>query len=103
MEYRLFITDDYYYDINEACNYIERKLNAPYASSRLRSRTEQIINFLIRTPKMFQIIDKYDRVKRRYRRAIINNFIMLYTIDEDDFVYISHLYNDGRDYLNELL
>ncbi len=102
MEYKVFITDDYYYDINAACTYIENILKSPYASNRLRNRVEQLINNLHIMPRMFQIIDKYDKVRRRYRRAIANNYVMLYTVDEDDMVYVSHLYYDGRDYFNKL-
>ena len=88
MAYKTKLTEDLIHNINEICQYINNKLKLTEASLRPREKV--------------RLIEKYDRVKRRYRRAIINNYIMLYTID-NDIVYISHLYYNGRNYLNELL
>lgn len=102
MVYKTKMTEDLIHDINEICEYINNKLKLSEASKRLREKVRLKVMLLENTPMMFSIIEKYDRVKRRYRRAIINNYIMLYTID-NDIVYISHLYYNGRNYLNELL
>ena len=43
-----------------------------------------------------------DDLKRRYRRIVIENFVVLYTIDEDNgIVYVSHMYYGGRNYLGK--
>ena len=49
-------------------------------------------------------IEKVDRVKRQYRRLVVNNYIILYTVDEKEkIVYIAHIYYGGRNYLDENL
>lgn len=102
MVYKTKMTEDFIHDVYEICEYINNKLKLTEASKRLREKVRLKVLFLENTPMMFSVIEKYDRVKRRYRRAIINNYVMLYTID-NDIVYISHLYYNGRDYLNVLL
>ena len=102
MVFKVYATEDFRNDVNEVCMYMETNFKSIYASNNIKLRIKNIFLLLENTPMMFSVIEKYDRVKRRYRRAIINNYIMLYTID-NDIVYISHLYYNGRNYLNELL
>lgn len=102
MVFKVYATEDFRNDVNEVCMYMETNFKSIYASNNIKLRIKHIFLLLENTPMMFSVIEKYDRVKRRYRRAIINNYIMLYTID-NDIVYISHLYYNGRNYLNELL
>ena len=46
-------------------------------------------------------IEKIDKPKRQYRRMVINNYVILYTIDEiEKIVYIAHIYCGRRDYLD---
>ena len=102
MVYKTRMTEDFINDISEICNYIHTSFKSLEVSKRLRKNVRYKVLLLEHTPKMFPMIEKFDRTKRRYRRAIINNYIMLYTIDEN-IIYISHLYYSGRNYLNELL
>ena len=52
------------------------------------------------SPKIYAEIEKLDELKRNYRRIVTKNFVILYTIDEDNsVVYISHMYYGGRNYL----
>ncbi len=40
-----------------------------------------------------------DELMRNYRRIVIKNFVVLYTIDEEHkIVYISHMYYGKRNY-----
>ena len=51
-------------------------------------------------PQIHTKIEKYDSLKRIYRRIVIKNFIILYTIDEENkIVYVSHMYYGRRNYL----
>ena len=46
-------------------------------------------------------IEKTDRTERQYRRMIVNNYVILYTIDElEKIVYIAHIYYGERNYLD---
>ena len=46
-------------------------------------------------------IEIADRTERQYRRLVVNNYVILYTIDEEEkIVYIAHIYYGGRNYLD---
>ena len=53
------------------------------------------------SPRMCTEIEKIDRTERQYRRMIVNNYVILYTIDElEKIVYIAHIYYGERNYLD---
>ena len=55
---------------------------------------------LAESPKIYAKIDKKDRMKREFKRMVVDNFIDLYTIDEHKkTIYISHMYSGRRNYL----
>ena len=46
-------------------------------------------------------IEKTDKTERQYRRMVVNNYVILYTIDEQEkIVYVAHIYYGGRNYLD---
>lgn len=104
MEYKVKLTDVFLEEIEEICNYITNKLKNIDASNRLREKVIYNILLLENSPKMCAKIGKVDRVKRQYRRLVVNNYIILYTVDEKEkIVYIAHIYYGGRNYLDENL
>ena len=104
MEYKVRFTDKCLDDIEEACQYIEEKLKAENAVNRLRTKIKDSIKGLFISPEMYAKIEKFDKVKRDYRRIPIDNYVLLYTIDkENKIVYIAHMYYSGRNYLEELI
>lgn len=55
---------------------------------------------LAESPRLYAKIEKKDRMKREFRRIVVDNYIILYTINEDKkTVYISHMYYGKRSYL----
>ncbi len=101
MEYRVKLTEQFLGEFEEICAYISNKLKNIDASNRLREKA--IYNILLseNSPRMCTEIEKVDRTERQYRRMIINNYVILYTIDEPEkIVYIAHIYYGGRNYLN---
>lgn len=60
--------------------------------------------FLENSPKIFVEKEKTDRAEIQYRRKVVNNYVILYTIDESEqIVYVAHIYYDGRNYANNLM
>ena len=54
-------------------------------------------------PKIHAKIEKSDELGRRYRKIIIKQYIILYTIDESNKqVYISNIFYKKSDYLNRI-
>ena len=101
MEYETAITETCIDEIDESCDYIEKVLKADMASNRLRKKIRYNIKKLKFSPKIYVKINKTDRNKRDYRRIVIDNYVIIYTIvEEDNTILISHMYYGGRDYLN---
>lgn len=104
MEYKVKFTEQCLEDIENICEYITEKLKEINASNNLRIKIMKVTENLIKNPKMYVQIDKSDKLKRKYRKIVINNYILLYTIDnKENVIYISHLYYFGRNYLQGLI
>ena len=104
MEYKIKLVDQFLIELEEICDYISNKLKNIDASNRLREKVIYNILLLENSPQMCTEIEKTDRIERKYRRMIINNFVILYTIDEPaKIVYVAHIYYSGRNYLNDEL
>ena len=101
MEYKVKLTDQFLDEFEEICDYISNKLKNMDASNRLREKVIYNILLLENFPKMCVEIEKVDRTERNYRRMIVNNYVILYTIDElEKVIYIAHIYYSGRNYLD---
>lgn len=100
MEYKVKLADEFIEEFEEICEYISNKLKNIDASNRLREKVMYNVLLLENSPKMFVEIEKIDRTDRIYRRIVINNFVVLYTIDEaEKVVYVAHVYYGGRNYI----
>lgn len=101
IKYKIVITPTARREINRIYDYILYDLNAEKAAKKLMQKVEAAIQELKYSPKIYVSIDKLDGVKRRYRRIVIRNFVILYTVDEEsNTVYVAHMYYSGRNYLD---
>ena len=101
MEYSIKLADQFLNEFEEICDYISKKLKNIDASNRLREKVIYNVLLLENSPKMCTEIEKTDRTERKYRRMVVNNYVILYTIDEQKkIVYVAHIYYAGRNYLN---
>lgn len=101
MEYEIEISETCIEEIEEICKYIETDLKAEQASNRLREKIRESIRTVKNSPKMYTTIDKTDRAGREYRRIVVGNYVILYTIiEEDNVILISHIYYGGRNYID---
>ena len=49
---------------------------------------------------MYATIEKHDKTDRVYHKMVVKNYIILYTIDEENKkVFISHMFYSRRNYL----
>ena len=102
-QYNVELTDECKKDIRNIYTYIRNNLDAEDAANRLSDQYEFAIRNLEYFSKIYAVIDKYENIRRIYRRIVVNNYIILFTIDEKDKkVYVSHIYYKGRDYLKEI-
>ena len=90
MEYRVKLTAQFLEEFDEIIDYISSQLKNIDASNRLREKVTNNILLLENSPRMCTGIEKTDRTERQYRRMIVNNYVILYTIDElEKIVYIA--------------
>ena len=87
-------------EIEKICEYISDKLKNIDASNRLREKVMYNVLLLEDSPKMFVEIEKTDKTKRAYRKIIVDNYTVLYTIDEENKIaYIAHIYYRRQNYI----
>jgi mRNA-degrading endonuclease RelE of RelBE toxin-antitoxin system len=104
MEYNIKLTDEFLEEIEEICNYISVNLKAPYVANKLREKVIYNILLLEKSPRMFSKIEKISKLERQYRRMVVNNYIILYTIDDNiKTIYVAHMYYVGRNYIYDLM
>ena len=88
-------------EINRIYEYISKDLYAERAAEKLMKQVEVEIQRLEYAPRSNIKIEKTDDLHRKYRRIVIKNYVILYTIDDyNRIVYVSHMYYGRRDYLN---
>ncbi len=100
-QYKVIITPTAYKEINKIYDYITEELCAENAAKRLMEKVEQEVQRLKHAPQIYTKIEKIDELKRNYRRIVINNYTILYTIDEENkTVFVSHMYYGRRNYID---
>ena len=100
--YEIEFTEDCRDEIKEIYKYISQNLVAHQAAKRLMQKIREGVMNLAEFPRLYAITEKKDKRKREFRKIVINNYVILYTIDENKkTIYISHMYYGGRNYLDE--
>lgn len=98
--YEIEFTEDCREEIDEIYEYISEKLVAENSAKKLMRKMRDAVMDLSESPNLYMKIEKKDKLKREYRRIVIDNFVVLYTVDESNKkVYIAHMYYGRRDYL----
>lgn len=103
-KYKVIITPTAYKEIDRIYSYITEDLYAENVAKKLMKKVEDAVQRLKYAPKIHKEIEKNDELKRIYRRIVIQNYVILYTIDEENcVVFVSHMYYQGRNYIDNKL
>lgn len=98
--YLIKITDECYEEMKQIYDYIANSLKANNLAVKLLKTVKIKIGKLIQMPKLYPIINKQNRAKLEYRRIVVRNYVILYTVDDNQkIVYISHMYFKRKKYL----
>ena len=98
--YEIEFTESARDEIRAVYEYISKSLVNEDAAKRLMRKMRTNIMNLTKSPEIYVKIEKKDRLKRNFRRMVVDNFIVLYTIDEyKKTIYISHMYYGKKNYL----
>lgn len=99
--FEIEFTEDCRDEIKEIFKYISESLVAKDAAKRLMKKMRKNVMDLAESPLLYGKIEKKDKRKRDFRRIVVDNYVILYTVDETKkTVYISHMYYSGKNYLN---
>lgn len=102
-EYEVEFTEECAVEIRKVYNYLRDDCSAENSANKIMERIEEFITNLAYAPRMYAEIDKYNNTRKVYRRIILNNYVLLYTIDEEKHkVYISYMHHSKSDYLNKI-
>lgn len=104
IDYKIHFLENALDEIYEIHEYISKVLKSHSSANRFINDIISKVETLSRFPKIYSTINKYDRLNREYRKIIVSNYILLYTIDENKkYVYISHVFYGGKNYQNGLI
>lgn len=99
-KYEIEFTEECRKEIDEIYEYISEKLRSENSAKRLMKKMRNTVMDLSESPSLYMKIEKKDKLKRDFRRIVIDNFVVLYAVDEIcRIVYIVHMYYGRRDYL----
>ena len=103
MSYKLIVTSLAENDLSEIAKYIASDLSAPQAALRFIDKVENCYDNILLNPMMYPLCDNERLKSKKYRKAIINNYIMFYRIDENKkLIYIMRFVYGRSDYINSI-
>ena len=98
--FKIEYTEQYIEEITQIYKYICKELKESNAARRLIDKVNMRILRLESNPQMHMKIGKIDRLKREYRRLLVENYIILYTIDyKQNKVFVSSIFYSRKNYL----
>ena len=101
-QYKVVFTNTCKQEIENIYNYISKNLYSPKAARKFMSNIEKVASILKSMPRLYRIIKKPRGVSFNYRRVVINNYVLIYTIfEKEKIVYISHVYYGRSNYLDK--
>ena len=99
MAYKLIKTDSFQRDLDAAVAYIALSLENKVAAASLLDAVERTYDGIERMPLMYEACRDPHLKALGYRRAVIQNYIMVYKADsETETVYMMWLFHGRQDY-----
>ena len=103
IRYEVILTGKAKVELEGIYKYISKSLISETAASSIMQKIENKILNLKKIPESYSIIEPYIQTKEKYRKLIINNYIVVYRIDkENNKVYVISIIYGKRNYLNEV-
>ena len=98
--FKIEYTEQYIEEITQVYEYICKELKESNSARRLIDKINVRVLRLEQNPQMHMKIGKTDRLKREYRRLLVENYIILYTIDySHKKVFVSSIFYSRKNYL----
>lgn len=101
MKYDIVVTNPAQDDLEEILNYISVDLSAPKSAIEMLNKIKSIFENLSINPLMYPLCNIDNLKAKNYRKAVINNYLMFYRIDDkNETIYIMRFIYGRRDYIN---
>ena len=99
MDYKIHVTPAAQEDIGETIDYLVRRLKNPTAASRLLGQIRVCYQELQKYPGIYEQCRDIRLREKGYRKAVIDNFILVYhPVEEERTVFVLGFFYGGRDY-----
>ena len=99
--YKLIVTEHAHQDLDKIVSYIAVELVNPIAATNFLDKVDKCYGFLKSNPWMYEKCQNKHLQKEGYRRAPINNYLLVYKIDEEfKTVSILRFFYGAQDYIN---
>lgn len=82
MEYNIILSDSANHDLNSIFDYISNKIHDDAAAGCYADHMEKVFKTLANQHKIFPLSENLTLRKREYRPCIIDDFSMLYRVDD---------------------
>lgn len=101
MKYDIVVTNPAQDDLEEILNYISVDLSAPKSAIEMLNKIKRIFENLSINPLMYPLCNIDNLKAKNYRKAVINNYLMFYRVDDkNETIYIMRFIYGRRDYIN---
>lgn len=101
--FKIFFTNEFIKEMDYIYNYISKNLYSKNSAKKLMKKVEDHIENLKFMPKSYAIVKEIEEINLEYRRIVIDNYSILYTISEsENTIYVVHMYYNASDYLNKI-
>lgn len=101
MKYDIVVTNPAQEDLEEILNYISVDLSAPKSAIEMLNKIKSIFENLSINPLMYPLCNIDNLKAKNYRKAVINNYLMFYRVDDkNETIYIMRFIYGRRDYIN---
>lgn len=98
--YKLIISELAHDDLDGIVSYIAVELANPIAAANFVKEVERCYGYLKDTPYMYELCRDPHLKKEDYRRATINNYVLIYKVVETTkTVNIHRIFYGGHDYI----
>ncbi len=97
--YKLIITELAQNDLDEIVGYIAVQLSNPVAAGNFLNEVEECYNYLRANPFLYAVSNDARLEREGYRKAVINNYILMFKVNEESkTVIIYRFFYGARDY-----
>ena len=99
MAYELKVAEAAERDLFETFDYISSSLEAPKAASDFFAKIQSCFSQLVDNPYVYALSSDLRLEEEGYRKAVIGNYLLMFTVDEKEkCVFVHRLFYGGMDY-----